>query len=535
MTSILQQITSVLSDNKAYLPTNYKLPESISIGSAVTIVCATTLGLLTLKYHDRALFSEKPKGAPFHGGIPLFGSLFEQIKFKDTIHDGTLYLMEKYDTMTFGMTILGLPAMVITNDPDNVEYILKTNFSNYIKGRESYEMLEDLFGHGIFSADGEKWRWQRKSASLIFNVVNFRDHFSQIFIKEFAVMTKNIFDKKALNGKPIDFHDVIYKYTLDSFVDIGFGKQINSLLCKEKVPFAQSFDICQRNCSDRFIDPFTDLYDSLKPITHPGTMRIKDHIKVIDDFAYTLIRERREQITQGGEYKDLLSRFMNAKNEHDELLNDKELRDTILNFIIAGRDTTAQALSWAFYLLMNHPRVEEKLLDEINQYFPNDHKELNAPEYYDLIKKLTYAHAVFYETLRLYPSVPSNGKIALTDDILPDGTHVKKGELVQWVPYAMGRSTKIWGADAKDFIPERWISKDGSLKREPAGRWPAFHAGPRICPGQNLATLEALIAMTLLLKRYKFKLVPGQNIMYETSLTCPMKEGMNVTVEYRQK
>ena len=123
-------------------------------------------------------------------------------------------------------------------------------------------------------------------------------------------------------------------------------------------------------------------------------MRIKDHIKVIDDFAYTLIRERREQLAQGGEYKDLLSRFMNAKNEHNEPLNDKELRDTVLNFIIAGRDTTAQALSWTFYLLMNHPRVEEKLLTEINQYIPRDNEELNASEYYDLIKKLTYAHAV---------------------------------------------------------------------------------------------------------------------------------------------
>ena len=100
MASILQQITSVLSDHRISVPKNYKLPESISIASAVTIVCATTLGLLTVKYHDRAIFTEKPKGAPFEPGVPLFGSLFEQIKFKDTIHDATVDLMEKHDTMT---------------------------------------------------------------------------------------------------------------------------------------------------------------------------------------------------------------------------------------------------------------------------------------------------------------------------------------------------------------------------------------------------------------------------------------------------
>ena len=71
--------------------------------------------------------------------------------------------------------------------------------------------------------------------------------------------------------------------------------------------------------------------------------------------------------------------------------------------------------------------------------------------------------------------------MALADDILPDGTHVKKGEIVGWSPYAMGRSTKVWGADAKAFIPERWIAIDGSLRRESSGQWPAFHAGPRIC------------------------------------------------------
>ncbi|KAI9252952.1 cytochrome P450 [Phascolomyces articulosus] len=532
MDSILQQVTSVLPDNIT-LPKNIKLPESVqSIGGAVAIVCATTLGLLTLKYHDRAIFTERPKGIPFESGAPLFGSLFEQIKFKDTVHDATVYMMEKHDTMTFGMTALGIPVSILTINPANIEYVLKTNFANYIKGQESVDNMEDLFGHGIFVIDGEKWRNQRKTASLIFNVSNFRDHFCEVFIKEFDVMAENIFDKKALSGKPVDFHDVIYKYTLDSFVDIGFGKKLNSLLTKEKVPFARSFDVGQRMCSDRFIDPMTDLYDALKPLLHPGTMRMKDHIKVVDDFTYSLIRDRREQIAQGGEFKDLLSRFMTSRNEHGEALNDKELRDMVLNFIIAGRDTTAQALSWAFFLLLNNPRVEEKLMTEINQYLP-DEKVLDAAEYHDTIKSLTYAHAVFYETLRLYPSVPSNGKQALEDDVLPDGAHVKKGQFVLWSPYAQGRSTKVWGPDAKEFKPERWIQEDGKLKRESQGKFAAFHGGPRVCLGQHLATLEALIAMTSLLKRYKFKLVPGQHVTYEASLTCPMKTGMKVTVERR--
>lgn len=90
----------------------------------------------------------------------------------------------------------------------------------------------------------------------------------------------------------------------------------------------------------------------------------------------------------------------------------------------------------------------------------------------------------FYETLRLYPSVPGNQKYALEDDIWPDGTVIKAGYYVTWNPYAQGRSTKVWGANAKEFYPERWIDEDGNLRRESAGKWPAFHAGPRICLGK---------------------------------------------------
>ncbi|KAG2223721.1 hypothetical protein INT45_003445 [Circinella minor] len=494
---------------------------------------AAILGLLSLKYNDRALFTDRPNTQVFSPGTPLFGSLFEQIKNKDRILEHMDYLLNKHDTLTFGQTVFGLPPQIMTINPENVEHVLKTNFSNYVKGPQMKYAMTDLFGHGIFVANGEQWKWQRKAASLIFNVVNFRDHFSEVFIKELEIISSEIFDKKAENGKSVDFHDVIYKFTLDSFVYLGFGKQLDSLRSKKKVPFAESFDICQHASFERFVDPFTDLRESFKPIFKPGTKTIKQHLQVVNDFAYGLVNDRREQIKNGGEYKDLLSRFMNAKNEHNQPLSNEELRDTVLNFIIAGRDTTAQALSWCFYNLMLHPRVEAKLLEEITNNIPEDESLLDAPAFYEVIKKMKYAHAVFYEVLRLHPSVPTNVKVALDEDVLPDGTPIHKGDSITWSPYCMGRSEKIWGPDARSFRPERWLSENGELKRESAGQWPAFHAGPRVCLGQNLATLEALIAIVMLLKRYKFSLVPNQSVTYGVSLTLPMKDGMHVFVERR--
>ncbi|KAG1445679.1 hypothetical protein G6F56_009830 [Rhizopus delemar] len=254
----------------------------------------------------------------------------------------------------------------------------------------------------------------------------------------------------------------------------------------------------------------------------PWKATMKDHLEVVDSFAREVIEKRREEMAKGEEHQDLLSRFMLTSTP----LEDKALRDIVLNFVIAGRDTTAQALSWTFYMIMTHPRVEQKLLEEIERH-------VEKTDLYESIKSMTYAHAVFYEVLRLYPSVPLNQKFALADDVWPDGTHIKKGDYVLWCPYAQGRSEKVWGPDAKLFRPERWIGDNGELKRETQGQWPAFHAGPRVCLGQNLATLEALVAISFLLKRYKFSLVPDQEVTYQVSLTLPMLNGMKVTVNKR--
>jgi cytochrome P450 len=139
----------------------------------------------------------------------------------------------------------------------------------------------------------------------------------------------------------------------------------------------------------------------------------------------------------------------------------------------------------------------------------------------------------FYEVLRLHPPIPANQRYALNDDVWPDGTAIKMGDYVVWSTWAQGRSESVWGANAKEFRPERWITKEGDLKRESPGRWSAFSAGPRLCLGQNLATLEALVGMILIVKKYKLILAAGQNITYKVSLSLPMKEGMKVFVEKR--
>ncbi|CAO3648404.1 unnamed protein product [Cunninghamella blakesleeana] len=503
----------------------------------LSVITASALLLtgLVIKYHDRAIFDEHNKGSKAKDGLPLIGSITDILREKEYIHELHLNALKKHDTLTLSWSALGLPHTVNTIDPANVEHILKNNFENYVKGPRALDVSRDLLGHGIFNANGEQWRWQRKSASLIFNVKNFRDHFTDVFIDEIKIMT-DIFDEKIKKDEIIDIHDMMFRFTLDSFVLLGYGINIGSIKSKEKVPFAHSFDELQLHTLEKFVNPFVGINQLMKRIFQPNELTPKQHMKVIDNFATQVIHERREKNKKGTkeeENDDLLAHFMNAKNEFKEPLSDQQLRDTIMNFIIAGRDTTAQALSWTFYLLMLHPDVEERLLNEIHQFITDDAILSNSTNFYNVIKNMVYAHAVFYEVLRLYPSVPANQRYALKDDIWPDGTHIRKGDYVMWNSYAMGRSEKVWGSDATQFKPERWINADGNLIRESQGKWPAFHAGPRVCLGQNLATLEALVALITLLKKYKFHLVPNQEIRYQVSLTLPMKYGLKVNLQHR--
>ncbi|KAI8069987.1 cytochrome P450 [Gongronella butleri] len=519
MASSLPSLASLVSD------------ERIARSAGITGGIVGLLALLAFKYNDRVLFDSQRKNTYHHPGRPLIGSTVDVVKNLEQWDDYVHSIFESTDALTLSVSALGLPKGVHTIDPQVIEHILKNNFENYIKGPLFYTSTIDLLGHGIFNANGENWRWQRKAASLIFNVKNFRDHFTEVFIKELELVY-NIFDKAADAHRAVDFHDIMFKFTLDSFVLLGFGTNVNALTTEGKVPFAESFDELQMNSFDRFMNVMEPVNRKFNEIFRPWLPTMAQHLKVIDGFAEDVIAKRREELAQGIEHKDLLSRFMSARNADGAELTDKQLRDTVINFIIAGRDTTAQALSWTLYELCLHPEIEKKLVEEIIANVPEG-LEQDPPALYEAIKDMKYAHAVLYETLRLHPSVPVNQKQAVHDDVLPDGTPIKAGETVIWHPYCVGRSKKVWGDDAKEYKPSRWFTADGDLRRESQGKWPAFHAGPRVCLGQNLAILEALVSLCGLLRRYKFTMVPGQTITYQVSLTLPMKYGIKVMVEPR--
>ncbi|CAG8597020.1 3071_t:CDS:2 [Cetraspora pellucida] len=281
---------------------------------------------------------------------------------------------------------------------------------------------------------------------------------------------------------------------------MSFGANFGCLTNpEEQSQFIINFEYAQNAMLKRFEQP---LWKFTEKFSERGR-RMRKACKYIDDYIYNMINDYKSELeleqVEEKSARNLLALLINAVDDNGKKLNDKELRDVVLNVILAGRDTTAQALSWMMYLIMANQPVEDLLLQEINTLLS---PEMSVPSYDDH-KLYKYTLATFYETLRLYPIM------CIKDNVLPNNTPVFAGEYIEYNLYTMGRDEKIWGEDAKQFNPQRFLDSEDGL-RPNQFKFASFHAGPRICLGQQLATLEVIMLVAMMLREFKFELVPGQ-------------------------
>ncbi|KAI3818229.1 hypothetical protein L1987_12032 [Smallanthus sonchifolius] len=486
---------------------------------------------------------------------PFVGAAIEQLMNYNRMHDWLVNYLSKSRTVVVPMPFTTYTYIA---DPANVEHVLKTNFANYPKGDVYHSYMEVLLGNGIFNSDGENWRKQRKTSSFEFASKNLRD-FSTVVFREYSLKLSSILSHAAFDRQQLDIQELLMRMTLDSICKVGFGVEIGTLT--RNLPenrFAKAFDAANIIVTLRFIDPLW----KIKKFLRVGSEAVLDQsIKIIDDFTYSVIHRRKKEIEEAQEVPnnskmkhDILSRFIELGKDPENNINDKSLRDVVLNFVIAGRDTTATTLSWAIYMIMINDHVAEKLYAELKSFEQDRAEEDNVslksceaqdPESFDLrtkqfaelmsydtLGKLYYLHAVITETLRLYPAVPQDPKGILNDDILPDGTKVKAGGMVTYVPYSMGRMEYNWGADANEFKPERWL-KYGLFQNASPFKFTAFQAGPRICLGKDSAYLQMKMALAILCRFFKFELVEGHVVEYRMMTILSMANGLKIKVSTR--
>ncbi|XP_015888806.3 cytochrome P450 704C1 [Ziziphus jujuba] len=453
---------------------------------------------------------------------PVKGTVFDQLFYFNKLYDYQTRVASKYPTFRL---LAPEQSEIYTTDIRNIEHVLKTKFDMYSKGEYNQDIVRDLFGQGIFAVDGEKWRHQRKLASLEFSTRVLRDFSCSVFRRNAAKLVR-VVSGFSVDGRAFDMQDSLMRCTLDSIFKVGFGVELNCLegSSKEGSAFMKAFDDSNALVYFRYADPFWQL----KRFFNIGSeASLRKNVKVIDDFVSQLIKRKRKLLEVKQDYddkEDILSRFLMESQKDPEKMNDQYLRDVILNFMIAGKDTSANTLSWFFYMLCKNPLIQEKVAQEVRDVFCGEVDENNIDCFIANmsdanLEKMHYLHAALTETLRLYPAVPVDGRCADVDDILPDGFKVKRGDGVYYMAYAMGRMPHIWGEDAEVFRPERWLN-DGVFKPESPFKFIAFHAGPRICLGKDFAYRQMKIVSTALLHFFRFKLADESKIVtYRTMFT----------------
>ncbi|KAL4650220.1 hypothetical protein ACB092_01G071300 [Castanea dentata] len=258
------------------------------------------------------------------------------------------------------------------------------------------------------------------------------------------------------------------------------------------------------------------------------TQQVLDLQDILERFAFDNICKLAFNVDPSCLKKDLLSRFMS--NEEN---SPKFLRDVVISFILAGRDTTSSSLSWFFWLLSSHPKVEQNILKELETIRVRYRKNIGETYSYDELHDMHYLHAAISEALRLYPPVPTDTKTCLNDDIMPDGTFVGKGWEVSYQIYGMGRMESIWGKNCFEFLPERWI-ENGVCKQESPFRFAVFQAGPRICLGKDMAYIQMKSIAATVMERFEIEAESkGKVPEYLLALTLRMKGGLPVRVRKR--
>ncbi|XP_026434296.1 alkane hydroxylase MAH1-like [Papaver somniferum] len=436
--------------------------------------------------------------------------------------------------------------VLLTCDPQNIEYMVKTNFSNYPKGSE-YKKTFDVLGDGLFNIDFHSWHIQRRMARLTFASKKARDIIAKMTQKVVQDSLLPLLEYVARQSSIVDLEDMFMRYTFDTSVSIIFGTNPNYLAPDfPRNDFANAMEDASEAVFYRHVVP--SLWKKLCHWLMVGNERkMKNAWRTMDRHLAQYISAQREDRVKETEETNLLQVYMSNKEEgnNEQLLadEDKFLRDTSLTLMFAGRDTTGTALTWFLYMVSKNPRVEAKILEELKLIYSVKDKEgeeddLRSEKGLKLfdaqdIKKMVYLQAALYECLRLYPSLPLNRKGALKDDVLPDGTVVKQGMMIIFSTYAMGRMEWVWGKDCLEFKPERWLDMDGGRNLESMSKFFTFSIGPRTCLGKDMAFMIIKSAASAMLFNFKIEVLKGQNVEPKPSLTLKTKNGLKVMIKRR--
>jgi len=390
------------------------------------------------------------------------------------------------------------------NNPDYIEDVLVNNARKFHKGR-ALQANKGVFGEGLLTSEGSFWLRQRRLAQPAF-------HRARIaaYAETMVRYTERLLDTWH-DGEERDLHEEMLRVTLQIVGKTLFDADVAG----DAQEVGQSLELLLELSANFGRDIFIPRW-----LPTPQNIRKARAIRKLDKIIYRIIEERRKSERDTG---DLLSMLLAARDEDGSRMTDQQLRDESITLFLAGHETTANALSWTWWLLAQNPAAEKKLHAELGTLLAG-----RAPTFDD-VTKLKYTENVLTESLRLYPPAWGTARVAIEDHEI-GGYEVPKGTGVSLAQWVMHRDPR-WFDAPEDFRPERW--EDGLAKRLPRFAYFPFGGGPRQCIGNTFALMEATLVLATIAQRYRFRLVPGHSVVPLASITLRPRHGIRAILEAR--
>lgn len=435
-----------------------------------------------------------PKGTPLGGSLRAFMTRRLDF-FLDVAHTYG-------DLASFRF---GPRRIYLASHPDLIEQVLVTDAKYYLK-HFGARMYKPVLGNGLVTSEGDFWLRQRKLA---------QPAFLKNRVLSYAPVMGELARRMLASWRPGELVDVHFEFS-----NLTSAIALKTLFGLDDHADREQFVEALRAAFFMLSEKFRSLVRIPAWVPTPRNRRLRRAVAHLDRVVNGFIAEGRSRKEPGD---DLLSRLIGAEDEDGSRMTDRQLRDEAMTLYLAGHETTALTLSWSWYLLSQHPRVEEKLVAEWRRVLGG-----RTPTPDDL-PNLPYTDAVITEAMRVYPPVYLIGREA-TCDLELGGYRVKRGTTVfmsQWVNHRDPR----YFPEPEKFLPERW--EDGLAKRLPKYAYYPFGGGPRVCIGNTFALMEAAILLAAVGQRYRFTLTDDAVIDVNPQITLLPAYGIPAVLEMR--
>ncbi|ETO71760.1 hypothetical protein F444_11949 [Phytophthora nicotianae P1976] len=484
---------------------------------------------------------DNPKVVPYlPSKVPIIGNMLQLASNAHRFHD---WMAEQCiaNNGVFKLYLPGQSDMLVTAVPEHYEHVVKTQFDHFSKGHQQYDMFVDLMGHSVLIIEGERWKYHRRLLVRLFSARALREHMTPV-IQRHTLLLQKVLAKAAVAKKPVDLYMLMHRFTFKAFAEMVFNNTLDSIDSEHEHPFEQAFDEAQSIVAGRLQQPVW--FWKLKRWMNVGQERkLRQDVELIDNFIMKIIstaietrRQRQGDLKAGKPVKkadtDIVSIVLECMEQDGDMVSPMDVRNIAVAALGAGRDTSADAMSWLFHTLTQHPQVENKLRTELFEKIPKLTMSSTYVPSMDEVQGLVYLEATIRELLRLQTPVPFTMRECVHDTVFSDGTFVPKGTNVGMCHFGAARRTEVWGSDATEFKPERFIDPEtGKLLQTPAAKNNAFSGGQRVCVGKALAMLEMKLVIATLVSRFHFTEIPGQNVQYAMGITIGMRNSLMMNVQ----